>query len=99
MITRRDAENQATRCFEYNAAAFAAIVATVGLLKPRALPAMAASLGAGLALHAVCLFAIPTTRESLLRTTASLMEDHRNAMTQYSGQDHSHEMAFAAAAD
>ena len=53
------------------------LIGLSAILDRRAFPWVAGSLGAGLVLHATCLFAIPKTRESLLRTTASLMEDRR----------------------
>jgi hypothetical protein len=82
MITRQEAKHQAERCLEYHAAIAAGIVGVVALLDRRAIPWTVASLGAGVALHATCLFAIPSTRESLLRTTASLMEDRRHETLQ-----------------
>lgn len=83
MITRREAETQAERCFEYHAAIAAGIVGVIALLDRRSFPWVAGSLAAGLALHATCLFGIPSTRESLLRTTASLMEDRRHLGNQW----------------
>lgn len=79
MITRREAEVQAERCFEYHAAMAAGIIGVAAMIDRRSFPWVAGSLGAGIAVHAACLFGIPSTRESILRTTASLMEDHRNA--------------------
>jgi len=79
VITRREAETQAERCFEYHAALAAGIIGVAAVFDRRTFPWVAGSLGAGLGLHALCLFGIPATRESLLRTTASLMEDRRHA--------------------
>lgn len=80
MITRRQAITQAEQCFQYHTAIAAGIVGTVAIFDRRALPWVTSALGAGVALHAACLYAIPSTRESLIRKTASLMEDHQNAI-------------------
>ena len=80
MITRREAVSQAEQCIQYHAAIAAGIAGLAAVIDRRALPWIAASLGAGVALHATCLYGIPSTRESLIRTTASLMEDRRHAM-------------------
>lgn len=96
MITRREAETQADRCLEYHAAIAAGIIGLSAVLDRRAFPWVAASLGAGVVLHATCLFAIPKTRESLLRTTASLMEDRRQATLSNHDREQSFEREVAA---
>jgi hypothetical protein len=95
MITRGEAETQAERCLEYHAGIAAGIIGLCAVIDRRAFPWVAASLGAGVALHATCLFAIPKTRESLLRTTASLMEDLQHGSSKNLGREQPSEMEMA----
>lgn len=81
MIKRKDAELQADRCFEYHAGLYAGIVGATALFNRKALPIVAGVLGAGVALHAASLYAIPEWRESIVRLTASLMEDRQKLMS------------------
>lgn len=96
MITRKEAVTQAEQCFQYHVAIAAGIAGAMALFDRRSLPWVAPSLGAGLALHAACLYAFPSTRESLIRTTASLMEDRRRATQRIQNQAQPREMANAA---
>lgn len=86
MITRREAENQTDRCFMYHVGAFAGVVAVLAAVDRRVLPWVAGVCGMGVALHGVLLYACPDTREMLLRTTASLMEDRRAALPEHQSE-------------
>lgn len=80
MITRQEAENQTDRCFLYHLGAFAGTLAVLAAANRQALPWVAGAWGIGVAVHGAMLYSCPETREMLLRTTASLMEDHRAAI-------------------
>jgi len=82
MITRREAEDQAERCFHYHVGAYAATVAAMAALNSRSFPLVAGVWGVALLIHGTLLHAIPEGREMLLRNTAALMEDHRSASVQ-----------------
>ena len=77
MIRRIDAEQQTDRCFEYHAGLFAGVVGATAFFNRNALPAVAGTLGTGLALHAISLYVVASWRESIVRLTASLMEDRQ----------------------
>lgn len=79
MIPRREAENQADRCFMYHVGCYAGALAALLAFDRRDLPWVAGAWGAGLALHGAMLYACPDAREMLVRTTASMMEDRRAA--------------------
>jgi hypothetical protein len=75
MITRREAENQAERCLWYHIGAYVGTVMAVAAFDRPALRYVATGWGLGLLAHAALLHGFPESREMLLRTTASLMED------------------------
>ena len=78
MVTRQEAENQTDRCFMYHLGSYAGALAILTAVDRRAVPWVAGVWGLGVALHGALLYGCDHSRESLVRTTASLMEDLRH---------------------
>lgn len=79
MVTRQEAENQTDRCFMYHLGAFIGTIALLAAFDRRAIPAVTGVWGLGVAAHGAFLYGCRDTREALVRTTASMMEDLRHA--------------------
>lgn len=77
MITRRQAEDQAERCFHNHLRAYAATIVTLAVLRSQSFPFVAMGWGLGVLAHGTFLHAIPASREMLLRKAAAKMEDRR----------------------
>lgn len=75
MITRREAENQAERCLWYHVGAYVGTMFAVAAFDRPVLSWVATGWGLGVLAHAAILHGFPESREMLLRTSASLMED------------------------
>lgn len=77
MITRQQAEDQATACFMYNAGGF--LLAAVGsaLCSSRSATALTGLWGFGVAVHGIMLYGIPEAREKILMWTAAGMENRQ----------------------
>ena len=83
MITRHEAENQANACLAYNAGGFVVSAIGLALSGSRAAVPVTSICGIGVALHALLLYGVPETRETILRWTASGMEDRRRLQSDF----------------
>lgn len=78
MITRREAADQANACFMYNAGGF--LLAAVGsaVAGSRSANALTGLWGLGVVAHAILLYGVSDSRETILRWTASGMEERQH---------------------
>jgi hypothetical protein len=78
MITRHQAEDQATACFKYNAGGFLMAAVGAALCGSRSATALTGLWGFGVAVHGIMLYGVPEAREKILMWTAAGMEERQH---------------------